>query len=91
MRDKLHWHKDLKLMATIKQGVYVLTDSAFRPFGRMSMAVRSEAISMAQAVSNPFSINEDIMGLYIDLVPLVSLRYHPGRVSEFGYQHDSAG
>jgi hypothetical protein len=34
-----------------KQGVYVLTDSAFRPFGRMSMAVRSEAISMAQAVS----------------------------------------
>lgn len=34
-----------------QKGVYVLTDSAFRPFGRMSMAVRSEAISMAQAVS----------------------------------------
>lgn len=32
------------------QGVYVLTDSSFRPFARMSMAVRGEAISMAQAV-----------------------------------------
>lgn len=32
------------------QGVYVLTDSAFRPFARMSMAVRGEAISIAQAV-----------------------------------------
>lgn len=34
------------------QGVYVLTDSAFRPFARMSMAVRGDAVSMAQAVWN---------------------------------------
>lgn len=32
------------------QGVYVLTDNSFRPFARMSMSVRSEAVSMAQAV-----------------------------------------
>lgn len=32
------------------QGVYVLSDSSFRPFSRMSMAVRSEAVTMAQAV-----------------------------------------
>lgn len=32
------------------QGVYVLTDSSFRPFARMSMAVRAEAVTMAQAV-----------------------------------------
>ncbi|KAJ5279894.1 Trafficking protein particle complex subunit 6B [Penicillium angulare] len=33
-----------------EQGVYVLTDSAFRPFARMSMTARGEAVSMAQAV-----------------------------------------
>ncbi|KAJ5921561.1 Trafficking protein particle complex subunit 6B [Penicillium verhagenii] len=32
-----------------EEGVYVLTDSAFRPFARMSLNVRGEAISMAQA------------------------------------------
>jgi E3 SUMO-protein ligase PIAS1 len=36
---------------TATQGVYVLTDNSFRPFARMSMSVRSEAVSMAQAVS----------------------------------------
>lgn len=33
------------------EGVYVLTDNSFRPFARMSTSVRSEAVSMAQAVS----------------------------------------
>lgn len=33
------------------QGVYVLTDSSFRPFARMSTSVRGEAVAMAQAVS----------------------------------------
>lgn len=32
------------------QGVYVLTDQSFRPFARMSMAARTEAVAMAQAV-----------------------------------------
>ncbi|KAJ5882185.1 Transport protein particle (TRAPP) component [Penicillium soppii] len=41
--------KQIDNLKTNHRGVYVLTDSAFRPFGRMSMAVRSEAISMAQA------------------------------------------
>ncbi|OQE13137.1 hypothetical protein PENFLA_c053G00018 [Penicillium flavigenum] len=41
--------KQVDNLKTNHRGVYVLTDSAFRPFGRMSMAVRSEAISMAQA------------------------------------------
>ncbi|KXG51151.1 Transport protein particle (TRAPP) component [Penicillium griseofulvum] len=41
--------KQVDNLKTNHRGVYVLTDSTFRPFGRMSMAVRSEAISMAQA------------------------------------------
>lgn len=32
------------------QGVYVLTDQSFRPFARMSMAARTDAVAMAQAV-----------------------------------------
>ena len=36
---------------TLLKGVYVLTDNSFRPFARMSTSVRSEAVSMAQAVS----------------------------------------
>lgn len=32
------------------QGVYVLTDHAFRPFARMSMSSRSEAVEKAQPV-----------------------------------------
>ncbi|KAJ5753836.1 uncharacterized protein N7511_007989 [Penicillium nucicola] len=41
--------KQVDNLKTNHRGVYVLTDSAFRPFGRMSMAVRSDATSMAQA------------------------------------------
>ncbi|KAJ5092243.1 hypothetical protein NUU61_007113 [Penicillium alfredii] len=43
------FRKQVDNLKTNHRGVYVLTDSAFRPFARMSMAVRSEAISMAQA------------------------------------------
>ncbi|KAJ5677456.1 Trafficking protein particle complex subunit 6B [Penicillium maclennaniae] len=43
------FRKQVDNLKTNHRGVYVLTDSAFRPFGRMSMAARSEAISMAQA------------------------------------------
>lgn len=32
------------------QGVYVLSDNAFGPLTRMSMAVRSEAVARAEAV-----------------------------------------
>ena len=34
------------------QGVYVLTDNMFRPFARMSMANRTEAVIKAQTVSH---------------------------------------
>ncbi|KAJ6145194.1 Trafficking protein particle complex subunit 6B [Penicillium chermesinum] len=43
------FRKQIDNLKTNHRGVYVLTDSAFRPFARMSMAVRGEAISMAQA------------------------------------------
>ncbi|KAJ5715042.1 Trafficking protein particle complex subunit 6B [Penicillium malachiteum] len=43
------FRKQVDNLKTNHRGVYVLTDSAFRPFARMSMAVRGEAISMAQA------------------------------------------
>ncbi|KAJ5612387.1 hypothetical protein N7510_005581 [Penicillium lagena] len=43
------FRKQVDNLKTNHRGVYVLTDSAFRPFARMSMAVRGDAISMAQA------------------------------------------
>lgn len=36
------------------QGVYVLTDNAFRPFTRMSMAIRSDAVARAEAVRDRY-------------------------------------
>ncbi|KAL4958827.1 transport protein particle component-domain-containing protein [Aspergillus stella-maris] len=41
--------KQIDNLKTNHRGVYVLTDNSFRPFARMSMAVRGEAVSMAQA------------------------------------------
>ncbi|KAL2809021.1 PINIT domain-containing protein [Aspergillus granulosus] len=41
--------KQVDNLKTNHRGVYVLTDNSFRPFARMSMAVRSEAVAMAQA------------------------------------------
>ncbi|KAL3455632.1 transport protein particle component-domain-containing protein [Aspergillus heterothallicus] len=41
--------KQVDNLKTNHRGVYVLTDNTFRPFARMSMAVRSEAVAMAQA------------------------------------------
>ncbi|KAL5337103.1 transport protein particle component-domain-containing protein [Aspergillus crustosus] len=41
--------KQIDNLKTNHRGVYVLTDNSFRPFSRMSMSVRSEAVSMAQA------------------------------------------
>ncbi|KAJ5578846.1 Trafficking protein particle complex subunit 6B [Penicillium hetheringtonii] len=41
--------KQIDNLKTNHRGVYVLTDSSFRPFARMSMAVRADAVSMAQA------------------------------------------
>ncbi|KAB8237855.1 BET3 family protein [Aspergillus alliaceus] len=41
--------KQVDNLKTNHRGVYVLTDNSFRPFARMSMSVRSEAVSMAQA------------------------------------------
>ncbi|KAL2816373.1 transport protein particle component-domain-containing protein [Aspergillus cavernicola] len=41
--------KQIDNLKTNHRGVYVLTDNSFRPFARMSMSVRSEAVSMAQA------------------------------------------
>ncbi|KAJ5752345.1 Trafficking protein particle complex subunit 6B [Penicillium odoratum] len=43
------FRKQVDNLKTNHRGVYVLTDSAFRPFARMSMTARGEAISMAQA------------------------------------------
>ncbi|KAK2731958.1 Trafficking protein particle complex subunit 33 [Myotisia sp. PD_48] len=42
------FRKQVDNLKTNHRGVYVLTDNTFRPFIRMSMAVRSEAISRAQ-------------------------------------------
>ncbi|KAL4944738.1 hypothetical protein BDV06DRAFT_76245 [Aspergillus oleicola] len=41
--------KQIDNLKTNHRGVYVLTDNSFRPFARMSMSVRAEAVSMAQA------------------------------------------
>ncbi|KAF7587456.1 Trafficking protein particle complex subunit 33 [Aspergillus hancockii] len=41
--------KQIDNLKTNHRGVYVLTDNSFRPFARMSMSIRSEAVSMAQA------------------------------------------
>ncbi|KAE8377917.1 transport protein particle component-domain-containing protein [Aspergillus bertholletiae] len=41
--------KQVDNLKTNHRGVYVLTDNSFRPFARMSMSVRNEAVSMAQA------------------------------------------
>ncbi|KAJ5628370.1 Trafficking protein particle complex subunit 6B [Penicillium lividum] len=43
------FRKQVDNLKTNHRGVYVLTDSAFRPFARMSMTARGEAILMAQA------------------------------------------
>ncbi|KAJ5966031.1 Trafficking protein particle complex subunit 6B [Penicillium waksmanii] len=43
------FRKQIDNLKTNHRGVYVLTDSAFRPFARMSMAARGDAVSMAQA------------------------------------------
>ncbi|OJJ43714.1 hypothetical protein ASPZODRAFT_135719 [Penicilliopsis zonata CBS 506.65] len=43
------FRKQIDNLKTNHRGVYVLTDNAFRPFTRMSMSVRSEAVSRAQA------------------------------------------
>ncbi|KAJ5491592.1 Trafficking protein particle complex subunit 6B [Penicillium diatomitis] len=43
------FRKQIDNLKTNHRGVYVLTDTAFRPFARMSMAVRSDAVNMAQA------------------------------------------
>ncbi|KAI1906621.1 hypothetical protein LOZ61_006587 [Ophidiomyces ophidiicola] len=42
------FRKQIDNLKTNHRGVYVLTDNSFRPFQRMSMAVRSEAVSKAQ-------------------------------------------
>ncbi|KAJ5902490.1 Trafficking protein particle complex subunit 6B [Penicillium taxi] len=43
------FRKQIDNLKTNHRGVYVLTDSSFRPFARMSMAARGDAIAMAQA------------------------------------------
>ncbi|EZF31238.1 hypothetical protein H109_01922 [Trichophyton interdigitale MR816] len=42
------FRKQVDNLKTNHRGVYVLTDNAFRPFIRMSMSVRSEAVMRAQ-------------------------------------------
>jgi len=42
------FRKQVDNLKTNHRGVYVLTDNAFRPFTRMSMSVRSEAVARAQ-------------------------------------------
>ncbi|KAM5462910.1 hypothetical protein MauCBS54593_007738 [Microsporum audouinii] len=42
------FRKQVDNLKTNHRGVYVLTDNAFRPFIRMSMSVRSEAVIRAQ-------------------------------------------
>ncbi|EGD90209.2 hypothetical protein H112_02681 [Trichophyton rubrum D6] len=44
------FRKQVDNLKTNHRGVYVLTDNAFRPFIRMSMSVRSEAVMRAQTV-----------------------------------------
>ncbi|OJJ38548.1 hypothetical protein ASPWEDRAFT_331323 [Aspergillus wentii DTO 134E9] len=47
------FRKQIDNLKTNHRGVYVLNDNSFRPFARMSMSVRSEAVSMAQATIQP--------------------------------------
>ena len=53
------------------QGVYVLTDNAFRPFTRMSMAIRSDAVARAEAVRDRYP-NISLLGIR-NLIKVVSL------------------
>lgn len=43
------FRKQVDNLKTNHRGVYVLTDNSFRPFARMSMSVRSDAVARAQA------------------------------------------
>ncbi|EED12524.1 BET3 family protein [Talaromyces stipitatus ATCC 10500] len=43
------FRKQVDNLKTNHRGVYVLSDNAFRPLTRMSMAVRSEAVARAEA------------------------------------------
>ncbi|KAJ9190848.1 hypothetical protein DTO166G4_1338 [Paecilomyces variotii] len=43
------FRKQVDNLKTNHRGVFVLTDNSFRPFSRMSMAVRSDAVARAQA------------------------------------------
>ncbi|KAH8689705.1 BET3 family protein [Talaromyces proteolyticus] len=43
------FRKQIDNLKTNHRGVYVLTDNAFRPLAKMSMSVRSEAVSRAEA------------------------------------------
>ncbi|PLB34495.1 transport protein particle component-domain-containing protein [Aspergillus candidus] len=43
------FRKQIDNLKTNHRGVYVLTDSSFRPFARMSMSVRGDAVTVAQA------------------------------------------
>ncbi|RMJ21865.1 Bet3 family [Aspergillus sp. HF37] len=43
------FRKQIDNLKTNHRGVYVLTDSSFRPFARMSTSVRGEAVTMAQS------------------------------------------
>lgn len=74
------------------QGVYVLTDSSFRPFARMSMAVRAEAVTMAQAVripARPWQRPVHCLCCCADyavhVVPLVPVWHHPRRARQSGH------
>ncbi|KAN0073318.1 Transport protein particle (TRAPP) component [Elaphomyces granulatus] len=43
------FRKQVDNLKTNHRGVYVLTDNSFRPFTRMSMAIRSDAVARAEA------------------------------------------
>ncbi|PGH13194.1 hypothetical protein AJ80_06440 [Polytolypa hystricis UAMH7299] len=43
------FRKQIDNLKTNHRGVYVLTDSSFRPFTRMSMSVRADAVARAQS------------------------------------------
>lgn len=70
------------------QGVYVLSDNAFRPLTRMSMTVRSEAVARAEAVrvfSNlPTRLGEET-NQYIQTVFMVPLWPYQRMFGEFRY------
>lgn len=54
------------LISGMLQGVYVLTDNAFRPLARMSMASPAEAVARAQPVCGAF--------LDVELMDIVLIR-----------------